>query len=162
MILLITPLAKVQDCALAIEEATSEAVRVCSTPHLAIAELQAQTFTAVVFDQLLLDAEHDEGETVLKHLGSAVPVYLNFAVSGTARVIRELKSALQRRGRDVLAARRDAEQSLRHELRDAATAALLSCQMALQVPNLPPLAEDKMQVAVALVREMSMKLGGAA
>jgi hypothetical protein len=161
MILLITPLAKAHDCVLAIEEATGEAVRVCSALQPALAELQAQEFTAVVLDQLWLDAEPHEG-SILKYLGSAVPVYMNFAVSGTGRVVRELRSALQRRGRELLAARRDAEQSLRHELKDAVTALLLSCEMALQVPSLPPLAQDKMQTAEALARDMSMKLGGAA
>jgi len=162
MILLLSPLAKTQDCALAIEEATSELVRMCASAEQAIAELQKQSFKAAVLDQLLLDAEPDEGAALLSHLGSTVPVYLNFAVTAKSRVIRELRAALQRRARETAAAQRDAEQILRHEFKDAVTALLLSCEMALQVPNLPPVAEDRMQAAEALAREMSMKLGGSA
>ena len=162
MILLLSPLAKIQDCALAIEEATGEAVRVCSSVQQAVTELRGQSFKAAVLDQLLLDADPGEGESLLAHLGSAVPVHLNFAVSARGRVVRELRAALLRRGREVATAKRDAEQSLRHEFKDVVTALLLSCEMALQVPNLPPLAEDRMQAAEALAREMSMKLGGAA
>jgi len=121
--------------------------------------LKEREFSAVVFDLLLLDAQPDEGETVLKHLGSAVPVYLNFAITGTARAAREVRWALQRRKREVLAARNEAEQALRHELRDTLTALLLSCEMALQVPALPALAETKMQAVEALAREVSAKLG---
>jgi hypothetical protein len=100
-----------------------------------------------------------EGETVLKVMGSAVPVYVNLAITGTTRMVRELRSALQRRKRELLAVRNDAEQTLRHELKDALTALLLSCEMALQVPELPPQAETKMQMVDALAREVSAKLG---
>ncbi len=158
MILLITCVAKAQDCAQALHEATNEPVTVCVGLQEALLLLKEKEFSAVVFDLLLLDAQPDEGETVLKHLGSAVPVYLNFAITGTARVVRELRWALQRRKREMLAAKNDAELALRHELKDTLTALLLSCEMALQVPELPPQAETKMQTVETLAREVSAKL----
>ncbi|MGO9123903.1 MAG: hypothetical protein ACLP6G_03350 [Terriglobales bacterium] len=158
MILLITCVAKAQDCAQALHEATNEPVTVCVGLQEALLQLKEKEFSAVVFDLLLLDAQPDEGETVLKHLGSAVPVYLNFAITGTARVVRELRWALQRRKREMLAAKNDAELALRHELKDTLTALLLSCEMALQVPELPPQAETKMQTVETLAREVSAKL----
>jgi hypothetical protein len=120
--------------------------------------IEGKEFSAVVFDLLLLDAQPEEGETVLKHLGSAAPVYLNFAITGTARAARELRWALQRRKREVLAAKDEAQQALRHELKDTLTALLLSCQMAMQVPELPAQAETKMQAVESLAREVSAKL----
>ncbi len=162
MILLISSLDKTQNLAQALQEATSEPVQVCRAFAEAMAQLQAQEFSAVVLDQLLLDADPDGGETAHKHFGSAVPVYVNFAVNGTARVIGELRSALQRRQREILAARRDAEHALRHELSDTVTALLLSCELALQVPDLPASAETKMQAVDALAKEMSAKLGAMA
>jgi len=124
--------------------------------------LQAQQYSAVVLDQLLLDAEPEEGETVLKLLGTAVPVYLNFALTGIERVIRELRSALQRRQREVLLARQEARQALRSELNDKVTALLVSCEMALRVENLPACAETKMNAVYTLAQEMSEKLGATA
>lgn len=162
MILLISSLSKAENCARALEQATQENVQVCATFQQAVEQLQAQEFSAIVFDQLLLEMEPDEGETVWKNLGPAVPVCLNFAVSGTARVIRELRSAMQRRKREMLAAKKEAEQSLRHELNDAVTALLLSCEMALQVENLPESAASRMQTVEALAREVSAKLGAMA
>lgn len=161
MILLITCIAKAQECARALQEATNEPVLVCAALQEAIVELKEKEFSAVVFDLLLLDTQPDDGEAVLKYLGSAVPVYLNFAITGTVRAAREVRWAVQRRKREVLAARHDAEQSLHHELRDTLTALLLSCEMALQVPELPAQAETKMLAVEALAREVSGKLGKA-
>jgi hypothetical protein len=162
MILLITSLTKSQDCAKALEEVTSEPVRVSATLSDAVTQLQAQEFSAVVLDQLLLDAEPNEVEAIFKHMGSAVAVHSNFAVSGAARVARELRSALYRRKRELSLARQDAERTLRSELTDTITALLLSCEMALDVPNLPLFAETKLRAVDALAKEMRTKLGDSA
>jgi hypothetical protein len=159
MILLITALADAPRCASALQEATDEATVIAATLADAVRQLQEQEFSAVVMDQLLLDSEPEEAEVVFKHLGQAVPVYLNFALVGMSRVTRELRSALNRRNREVLVARREAEQALRHELNEKVTALMLSCEMALQVPGLPELAATKMQAVDALAREMREKLG---
>jgi len=159
MILLITALSDAQKCAHALQEATDEATLIAATLADAVRQLQEQEFSAVVIDQLLLDSDPEEAEVVFKHLGQAVPVYLNFALVGMSRVTRELRSALNRRNREVLVARREAEQALRHELNEKVTALMLSCEMALQVPGLPELAEAKMQAVDALAREMREKLG---
>jgi hypothetical protein len=159
MILLTSSLSSAQKCAGALEEATGEPTVVAAALPDALAKLQAQEFSAVVLDQLLLDAEPDDAEVVLKHLGGAVPVYLNFALANLDRVTRELRAALSRRNREVIAAKREAEQALRHELNEKMTALMLSCEMALQVPNLPELAETKMRAVDALAKEMREKLG---
>jgi hypothetical protein len=159
MILLITSLAKAQDCAKALQEVTAEPVQVAATLSEAMAQLQAREFSAVVIDQLLLDAEPGDVDTIVKHMGTAVPVFSNFAISGIDRVSRELRSALHRRERESLVARQEAQQALRRELKDTITALLLSCEMALDVPNLPLFAETKMRAVDALAREMRAKLG---
>jgi hypothetical protein len=159
MILLITALAKAQECAKALQETTAEPVQFAATLPEAVAQLQANEFSAVVLDQLLLDAVPDEVETILKYLGTAVPVFSNFAISGIERVSRELRSALYRRNRESLAARHQAEQALRSELKDTITALLMSCEMALDVPNLPLFAETKMLAVDALAKEVRAKLG---
>jgi len=99
------------------------------------------------------------GEVLLQHLGTAVALHVNFAISGIERVIRELRAALNRRKRESLAARRDAEQLLRSELKGTVTALLLTCEIALEVPNLPTPAEDKLRAVYDLAREMRIKIG---
>jgi hypothetical protein len=159
MILLITPSAKARECAQAIEQATTESVQVASTLQQAGNQLRSQEFAAVVMDQSLVEAEPDESELALQHLGTAVVLHINFAISGVERVIRELRAALNRRKREALAARRDAEQVLRSELKGTVTALLLSCEMALGVPNLPVTAENKLRTVYDLAREMRVKIG---
>jgi DNA-binding NtrC family response regulator len=161
MILLLSSFDKAIACAQALEEAGHEPVELCRSIREAIEKLQAQEYSAVIFDQLLLDGELGEDQAVFKHLGSAVPVYVNFAIAGISRVVREFRSALHRRKRELEAAKKDAAQALRQELNDTVTALLLSCEMALKTPELPQKAESKMHDVEALAREVSAKLGTA-
>jgi hypothetical protein len=125
MILLITPAAKAQGCAQALQEATTETTQVAATLRQAASLLRAREYSAVVIDQSMLEVEPDEGEMVLQHIGLAIPVHVNFAISGTERIVRELRAALQRHKQEVLVARQEAEQALRNELKGTVTALLL-------------------------------------
>jgi len=125
MILLITPSGRGQECGKAVEEATSQPVHVVESLHQAVIRLRAQQYSAVVIDQSLLELEPDQSEMVLQHIGTAIPVHINFAISGIERVVRELRAALHRRKREELVARQAAEQVLCSELKDAVTAMLL-------------------------------------
>jgi hypothetical protein len=159
MILLITPSARAPECVQAIQQATSENVQIASTLQVAGAQLRNQEYSAVVIDQSLVEAEPDEGDVVMQHLGTAVALHINFAISGLERVIRELRAALNRRKRESIAARREAQQVLQSELKGTITALLLSCEMALGTPNLPLTAESKLRAVYELAREMRLKIG---
>jgi len=158
MILLMTTSAKSQDCANAITQATSEPVKIAATLGQAATLLKADEFAALIVDQQLQEADPDEAERVLQHMGMAAPIYINLAISGVERVIRELRTAMHRRKREILTARQGAEQKLRNELKDTVTALLLSCEMALQVPALPSAAEVKLRAVDTLAREMRQKI----
>jgi hypothetical protein len=158
MILLITPYAKGRDWAVKLEEEIREPMQVGCTLRDAATQLRAHEYTAIVVDQSLLDAEPDESEIVLQHIATAIPVYINFAVCGMDRVVRELRAALHRRKCELVLARQGAEEGLRNEFKDTITALLLSCEMALQTPNLQTLAEAKLRAVYELAREMRIKL----
>jgi hypothetical protein len=159
MILLITPSARVQDCAQALQESTSETTQVASTLQQAAAQLREKEYSAIVIDQSLMEVDPEEGELVLQHIGTAIPIYVNFAISGLNRVMRELRTALDRRKKEGIAARQIAEQTLRNDLKGTVTALLLSCQMTLQLPGLPPAAHTRMQTVYELAQDMRGKLG---
>ncbi len=61
--------------------------------------MRTQEFSAVVIDQSFLETEPDESETVLEHIGMAIPVHINLAlaISRMERLIREIRAALYRR-----------------------------------------------------------------
>jgi len=158
MILLITPSAKVQECTKALEDATSESLQVAPTLRQAAAHLRSNEYSVVVLDQFLVEAEPEESDLVLQHVGSAVPMYANFAISGIDRVARELRAAVNRHKREVGMARQSAEQTLRNELKGTLTALMLSCELALQAHD-QPTAEGKIRQIYDLAVDMRNKLG---
>src|SRR5437588_7418994 len=162
MILLVTSSAKAQACSEAIQRATTETAQIATTFRRAATMLRAQEYSAVVIDESLLEREPAESETVLQHIGMAVPIHINFAISGIDRVVRELSAARYRRNKEIGISRQFAEQTLRNELKGTMTALLLSCEMALQVATLPPDAEARIRTAYLLAQEMRARIGIAA
>ncbi len=161
MLLVITPSAKARGCAQAIQQVTSEETHVAATLSQALAHLRAQEYVAVLIDQAFLETEPVESDMVLEHIGTAIPVHVNFAISGMDRVVREVRAALHRHKKEVLIVRQEVQQVLRNELKSTVTALLLSCEMALRVPNIPGAAEVKMRSVRDLAQEVRVKLDGA-
>ncbi len=162
MILLITPSERSQECADAIKNATEQTVQVAASLSDASAKLKGGDFAAVIIDHRLEEADPDETDRVIQHLGMATPLFINFAISGLERIVRETRVALHRRKKETQIARQGAEQNLRNELKDTVTALLLSCEIALQVPTLPAPAMAKLRAVDNLARQMRTKLGGEA
>jgi CheY-like chemotaxis protein len=159
MILLITPSARGQECADTLQEATGEATHWAENLPQALAQLREQAYSTVVLDQFLLENEPNESDQLLEHLGTAYPVYLSFAVSGMERLLREVRTALHRRQREETQARRSVEQQLRSEICESLTVMLLSCELAMSVPNVPSPAGEKIRTIDNLAREMRLRLG---
>jgi hypothetical protein len=161
MILLITPNLRAEECARALSEATGEEVNLAENLHRAAALLRKESYTAVVLDQYLLEAERDETETVMRHLGTAIPLQVNLAISGMDRLVREVRAGVQRHRREAATAREAAMQTLHSELSSTITALLLSCELALSAPGLPLAAVEKLESAHKLVQELRSRLGSA-
>jgi hypothetical protein len=159
MILLITPSARGQECAGMLKDATGEETHWAEDLPQALARLREQTYSAVVLDQFLLENEPGESDQVFEHLGTAFPVYLNFAVSGMERLLREVRSALHRRKREETQARRSVEQQIRSEVCESLTVMLLSCELAMAVPEVPAPAAEKIRLIDNLARDMRQRLG---
>jgi hypothetical protein len=158
MLLVITPSAKARGCAQAIQQVTSEETHVAATSSQALTRLRAQEYVAVLIDQAFIETEPVESDMVLQHIGIAVPVHVNFAINNMDRVARELRAALQRHQKEVQRVRQEVQHALRNELKGTVTALLLSCELALQVPDLPSEADSKMRSVHELAQEMRLKL----
>jgi hypothetical protein len=158
VLLVITPSAKVRSGAQAIQQVTSEETHVAANSSQALARLRAQEYVAVLIDQAFLETEPVESDMVLEHIGTAVPVHVNIAINNMDRVARELRAALQRHQKEVRLVRQEAQNALRNELKGTVTALLLSCELALQVPDLQTEAESKMRSVHELAQEMRLKL----
>jgi len=158
MILLVTPSARGQQFADSLLAATGEETHWAETPQQAATRLREQTYSAAVIDQFLLETEPEESEQMVEHLGTAFPVYINFAVTGTERLVREARTAVHRRKREESAARRAVVEQMRSEMRETLTAMLLSCELAMSVPDLPRPAAEKIRAIDNLARELRLRL----
>ena len=160
MILLITPSARGQQCVDTLQAATGRETHWAQNLAEAVTRLRQQTYSAAVIDQFLIETEPEKSDQALEHLGTAFPVYINFGVSGMERLVRGVRSALHRRKREETSARRAVEQQMRSEMRETITAMLLSCELAMSVPEVPAPAEDKIRAIDSLARELRLRLEG--
>jgi hypothetical protein len=161
MILLITPSARGQECADALQLATGDETHWAHILQEAATRLREQNYSAVIIDQFLLETEPEESDRTLEHLGTAFPVYINFAVTGMERLVREVRSALHRRQREETSARRAVEEQMRSEMRETLTVMLLSCELAMAVPGVPVPAVEKIRAIDNLARELRVQLNEA-
>lgn len=162
MILLVTPSERASECAAALHGATGEEVVVAESLVRATTMLRAESYLAVVLDQYLLETEPQEAETALEHLGIAIPVQVNLAISGMERLAREVRAAVQRRRREEAIARQAALGRLHSELNGTITALLLSSELALETLGLPTAAFERLQAVHDLVKKLRRELENAA
>lgn len=158
MILLVTPSERALECAAALHAATDDEILVAESLARATVLLRAEDWRAAVFDQSLLEAEPNEAELTLGHLGSAIPVHVNLAISGIERMVREVRAAMQRRRREESSARQAAIGRLQSELNGTITALLLSSELALGTPELPPVAKERIHAVHELVKKFRNQL----
>lgn len=158
MILLISPQSRGPELAALIHAATSQETHWAQTVQEAATRLREHTYSAAIIDQFPLETEPDDSDDMIEHLGTAFPVYINFAVTGLDRLVREVRSALHRRNREEMAARRAVAEQMHSEMRETLTVMLLSCELAMSVPDVPSLAAEKIRTIDTLARELRLRL----
>lgn len=158
MILLVTSGHRRAECGSALEKATGESVEVCETVRKATALLRNHEYTAVVLDDPMVESDGEALDTLLNHLGLAVPVYVNLAVSNADRIARQLRLAVRRHRESRLIALRAAELQLRSEIRDAVTGILLSTELAMRVPEVPADVLEKLTSVFQLASNVRQRL----
>jgi hypothetical protein len=154
MILLVTPSQRARECAAALHEATGEKVVIAESLARATTLLRSEVFLAVVLDQYLLETEGDQAGSGIEHLGTAILVQVNLGISGMDRVIREVRAALQRRQREEARARQAATGQLHSELSGTITALLLSTELAMEIPDLPLAATERLESVHILMKKL--------
>ncbi len=158
MILLITPSVNGLQCAESVFAETSQETHWAQSLQEAATCLRERTYSAAIIDQFLLETEPEESDQMIEHLGTAFPVYINFAVTGLERLLREVRSALHRRKREESAALQAVVEQMNSEMRETLTAMLLSCELAMSVPNVPLPAAEKIRAIDDLARAMRLRL----
>jgi hypothetical protein len=162
MVLLISASRNAAECVAAIEKELAGGVDLVPSIAQGAAKLRGAEYSAIIVDQSLADANPNGTEALWKQAGTAIPVFVNFAISGVERVVRDLRAALSRRQHEKLLAARAAQASLRNELTGAISGILLSSELALAQPALPPSIADKLRSVHELALQIKSRLGTAA
>lgn len=147
-----------EKCAAAIQQAVNETTQSCPSLSLAASNLGTRECSVLVIDENYLETDPDGIDLVLKIADTAIPVFVNFAISGADRVVRDVRSALHRSQRERARAMRDAEATLRSLLTEPLTGILISCQLAMEVPALPVAAQARLRSVYQLAVSMRQRL----
>jgi hypothetical protein len=133
-ILMISTMEGAENCVRAIEAQVNGRVELAKDRRAALLALRREEFAVVVVEESLAESEPAWAEQVWGLAGLAMPLELNLAISGTARLSREIKAALARRNGERVIARRAAARELENELKSSVTGLLLESELALREP----------------------------
>lgn len=157
-ILLVTGIAGAENCAAVVSKQFGLAVETVSSRKDALAALRRRGYVIVVLDSSLLEVATGDADVLFKHSGLAIPLEINFAISGCGRLVREIRAALGRRQMEQAVAERAAATSLESNLRDTVAGLLLQSQLALAEPSLPPQLAEKLKLMAELAGSLRKKL----
>jgi len=147
-ILMVTGIEGARNCAAVVETQLGIEVEVASGRKAALSALRTNEYEAVVIDETLAECDPAAAERICDQAALAIPLQINFAVSGAARLVREIRAALHRREREQALARRAAAAAMEAELKSTVAGLLLQSQLALNGSEVPsPLAERLRVVA---------------
>jgi hypothetical protein len=124
----------------------------------ALAALRRREFSVVVVDETLAECDPAAAEAIWEMAGLAIPLQINFALSGAARLIREIRSALHRREREQALARRAATAAIEIELKSTVAGLLLHSQLALNGAEMTSPVADKLRVVADLAGHLRSQL----
>lgn len=157
-VLLVSAIAGAENCAAVVAKQFGLAVDAASTRKDALTALRRQNYAIVVLDSSLLEPAQGDADTLFRHIGLAIPLEINFAISGCGRLVREIRAALHRRQFEKAVAVRSAATSLESNLRDTVAGLLLQSQLALAEPSIPPQVVDKLKLMVELAGSLRQRL----
>jgi DNA-binding NtrC family response regulator len=157
-ILMVTAIAGAENCAAVLSKQFGMPVETAASRREALAALRRREFAIVVIDEALIDSRADGSDLLLRHAGLAIPLEMNFAISGCGRLVREVRAALSRREREHELALSAAATSIESELRETVAGLLLQTQLALEEPGASPQLSDRLRLILNLALSLRQKL----
>jgi hypothetical protein len=124
----------------------------------ALAALRRRDFLAVVVDATLAECDPAAADAIWERSGLAIPLQINFALAGAARLVREIRAGLRRREREQMLAWRSAAAGLETEMKSTLAGLLLNSQLALAGSGVPAPVAEKIRVVVELAGSMRQRL----
>ncbi len=157
-ILLVTGIEGARNCADVVGAQLGMEVEVAEGRRDALAALRKREFLALVIDETLAECDPVAADRICEQAGLAIPLQINFALSGAARLIREIRSALHRREREQAVARRAAAAAIEAELKSTVAGLLLHSQLALSGSEVPAPVADRLRMVADLAGSLRAQL----
>jgi hypothetical protein len=157
-VLLVTSMAGAVNCAAALERQLKLRVQVAGSAREAVTALRQQSFAVVVMEEAMAGADPRAADSIWQQAGGALLMQVNFAISGTERLIRDVRAALARGTQQQTMARRAAAVAVESELKSAVTGIMLESELALREPAVPPNLETKLRRLVELAASLRERL----
>jgi signal transduction histidine kinase len=157
-ILIVTGIEGARNCAAVVGAQLGMEVEVAEGRKQALAALRRREFSAVVVDETMAECDPAAAEAVWDRAGLAIPLQINFALSGAARLIREIRAALHRREREQTLARRAATAAIESELKTTIAGLLLHSQLALSGFEISSPVAEKLRLVADLAGSLRQQL----
>ena len=157
-ILMVTGIEGARNCASVVGAQLGMEVEVVEGRKAALAALRRREFSAVAVDETMAECDPAAAETIWEHAGLAIPLQINFALSGAARLIREIRSALHRREREQALARRAAAAAIETELKGTVAGLLLHSQLALNGSEVTSPIAERLRMVASLADNLRQQL----
>ncbi len=157
-ILIVTGIEGARNCAEVLAKQLGMEVEVTVAHKAALAALRRRDFAAVVVDDSMAECDPAGVEAIWDHAGLAIPLQVNFALSGADRLIREIRAALHRREREQDLARRAATAAIETELKTTVAGLLLNSQLALSGSEATSPVAEKLRVVADLAGNLRQQL----
>lgn len=157
-ILLVTGIEGARNCADVIGKNLGTEVEVTEGRKAALAALRRGEFAAVVVDETIAECDPAAAEAIWERAGLAIPVQVNFALTGAARLIRELRAALKRREREQALARKAAAAAIESELKSTVAGLILHSELALSGSDADSPVAERLRVLADLAGMLRQKL----
>jgi len=124
------------------------AVEVAPNRRAGLATLRRTEFSLILLDETLASADEETTGSLYEKALATPIMEMNFALSNSQRVLRQVRGAFARRVKDQALAQKAARLSLQNELKSSLTGLLLESQLALR--EAPPANSAKLRHLVEL------------
>ncbi len=156
--LIVTAMEDVETTAAALAGQLNATIEIATSRSTALRLLTRRSYSIVVVDQMLADPDPEAADLIWKHAGVAIPLQINFALAGRARLEREMRAALARRCREQQLAESAAAAVIDVELKNAITGFLLESQLALKEEGIPPGVEGHLRTLAEMADRLRDRL----
>jgi signal transduction histidine kinase len=157
-VLVVSALSGAENCAAAIMQQMGLDVEVVPGRREALEALRVDSYAAVIVEDSLAEGDPRGAEVLWKMAGLAIPMQVNFALTGSARLVRDLRAALARREQEQGAAQRAALRAVEAELRNSISGLLLHTQLALRESGPSPRLEQRLRLMAELAGNLKQRL----